>query len=167
MAEKTSTVTEKTHRYLTFSLKDELYGIGIENVKEIIAMMDITDVPKTPEYVKGVMNLRGHIIPVIDMRTKFDMPYQEPEMYTAIIIVTIHNASIGFIVDSVEEVTQIKEESLSEAPNFGSGIDTSFISQMAQSDKGVIMLLDLEMIFEIEELDSIKKMNTQAEKESA
>ena len=153
--------TGSRHRYLTFFLKEELYGIGIERVEEIIAMMKITAVPKTPEYVRGVMNLRGNIIPVVDMRKKFDMPIQEENMYTAIVIVAIEGTSIGFIVDTVEEVTQISEESISEAPRFGSGIDTSFISQMAQQNEKVIMLLDLAKIFDMQELASMEKMSTQ------
>jgi len=153
--------TGSKHRYLTFFLKDELYGIGIESVEEIIAMMKITSVPKTPKYVRGVMNLRGNIIPVVDMRIKFEMPVQEENMYTAIVIVAIEGTSIGFIVDTVEEVAQIAEESLSEAPRFGSGIDTSFISQMAQLEEKVIMLLDLGKIFDMEELAGMEKMSTQ------
>jgi len=159
MADEKSDVIGSKHRYLTFFLKDELYGIGIESVEEIIAMMKITAVPKTPEYIRGVMNLRGNIIPVADMRTKFDMPYVEPDMYTAIVIVSIEGTSIGFIVDTVEEVVQISEDSLSEAPKFGSEIDTSFISHMAQRGKDVVMLLDLKKIFDMDELASIEKMS--------
>ena len=153
-----------TSRHLTFYLGDELYGIGIENVQEIIAMMKITVVPKTPSHIKGVMNLRGNIIPIVDMRTKFSMEYQEPNMYTATVIVSISGTSIGFVVDTVEEVMQISEDSLMEAPNFGTQIDTSFISQMAQRNEDVIMLLDLNKVFggnELSSLESLAKNNEQ------
>ena len=164
MAAKQKKELSNTARYLTFFLRDELYGIGIENVQEIIAMMKITVVPKTPSHIKGVMNLRGNIIPIVDMRTKFDMEAKEPDMYTAIVIVSIAGTSIGFIVDTVEEVMQISDDALMEAPNFGTHIDTSFISQMAQRDEDVIMLLDLDKVFggsELSSLESLAKNNEQ------
>ena len=164
MASQQKKELSNTARYLTFFLRDELYGIGIENVQEIIAMMKITVVPKTPSHIKGVMNLRGNIIPIVDMRTKFDMEAKEPDMYTAIVIVAIAGTSIGFIVDTVEEVMQISEDALMEAPNFGTQIDTSFISQMAQRDEDVIMLLDLDKVFggnELSSLESLAKNNEQ------
>lgn len=153
-----------TARYLTFFLGDELYGIGIENVQEIIAMMRITIVPKTPPHIKGVMNLRGNIIPIVDMRTKFGMEYQEPNMYTATVIVSIEGTSIGFIVDTVEEVMQIADDVLMDAPNFGTQIDTSFISKMAQRDEDVIMLLDLDKVFGDSELSSLESLSKNNEK---
>ena len=164
MAAKQKQELTNTTRNLTFFLGDELYGIGIENVQEIIAMMKITVVPKTPPHIKGVMNLRGNIIPIVDMRTKFGMEYKEPDMYTAIVIVSIGGTSIGFIVDTVEEVMQISDDALMEAPNFGTQIDTSFISKMAQRNEDVIMLLDLDKVFggnELSSLESMSKSNEQ------
>lgn len=164
MASQKKKELSNTARYLTFFLGEELYGIGIENVQEIIAMMKITVVPKTPTHIKGVMNLRGNIIPIVDMRTKFGMDYKEPDMYTAIVIVSIEGTSIGFIVDTVEEVMQIAEDVLMEAPNFGTQVDTSFISKMAQRNEDVIMLLDLNKVFgdsELSSLESLAKTNEQ------
>lgn len=159
--DKSKNNLSSNRRYLTFFLNKELYGIAIERVEEIIAMMKITPVPKTPEYIKGVMNLRGNIIPVVDMRLKFGMEYKENDMYTAIIIVSINDTSIGFIVDTVQEVTLIKEEELSEAPNFGASIDTSFISEIARRDDEVIMLLDLQKVFAEDEIANFEKMTKQ------
>lgn len=150
------------NRFLTFYLEDEIYGVNIFEVKEIIAMMNTTAVPKTPNYIKGVMNLRGNIIPVIDMRIKFDMPEKEPEMYTAIVIINIEGKNIGFIVDKVEEVVSVEEGNISAPPEFGSSIDTRFISQMARLDEKVIMILDLVALFGSEELRMVQNLNKTA-----
>lgn len=150
------------NRFLTFYLEDEIYGVNIFEVKEIIAMMNTTAVPKTPPYIKGVMNLRGNIIPVIDMRIKFDMPEKEPEMYTAIVIINIEGKNIGFIVDKVEEVVSVEEGNISAPPEFGSSIDTKFISQMARFNEKVIMILDLVALFGSEELRMVQNLNKTA-----
>lgn len=115
------------NRFLTFYLEDEVYGVHIADVKEIIAMMKTTPVPKTPKFIQGVMNLRGNIIPVVDMRLKFDMPSIPPQTYTAIVIINLNEKLIGFIVDKVEEVINVLDEQLSLPPEFGSHIDTKFI----------------------------------------
>ncbi len=148
--------------YLTFHLEDELYAIEISMVKEIIALMKTTKVPKMAEYIKGVMNLRGIIIPVIDLRLKFQMPEVEPQMHTAIIIIQILNSNIGFIVDRVEEVISIDAEHLSEPPKFNSKIDTEFVKNMAQVDKNVIMILDLEKILDEDDINWIESLNEEA-----
>lgn len=139
-------------RYLTFRLQGELYGVDIFRVKEIIAMTKITKVPRTLEYVSGVINLRGAIIPVVDTRVRFGMEPKEPEMQTAVVITEIKQMSIGFIVDHVEEVISVEPDNLSEPPKFGTGIDTAFIRSMAQIDDTVVMILDLEKLFELTEL---------------
>lgn len=145
-------------RYLTFYLEDELYGMDIMSVQEIIAMMKTTKVPKTPKCVKGVMNLRGNIIPVVELRSKFEMPEKEAGMYTAIVIVKIDGTSIGFVVDRVEEVVTIGEDQLSEPPKFGAAINASYLKKMAQNEKEVIMILDLHAIFADEELAGLENI---------
>jgi purine-binding chemotaxis protein CheW len=150
------------NKFLTYFLGDEEYGVDIAQVREIIAMMKITPVPKTPKYVAGVINLRGAIIPVIDTRLRFDMPSLEYTEQTAIIIIEINKVSIGFVVDKVEEVLTIDEASISEPPKFGTNINTDFIKNIARIAEMVIMILDLEKLFEAEELsmlDSIAKVN--------
>ena len=121
-------------------------------------MMKTTKVPKTPKCVKGVMNLRGNIIPVVELRTKFEMPEKEPEMYTAIVIVKLESTSIGFVVDRVEEVVNISDEQLSEPPKFGESVDASYLKKMAQNGKEVIMILDLGAIFADEELSGLESL---------
>ena len=145
-------------RYLTFFVDDEQYGIDISKIKEIIAPMNITHIPKTPDFVKGVINLRGSIIPVVDVRLKFGMDEREIDMDTAIIIYEVDKVSIGFIVDQVEDVLSLDKKHISDAPHFGSSIDTSFIENVAEVNDDVIMLLNLEKIFEAEELLDISKL---------
>ncbi|MEA3522810.1 MAG: chemotaxis protein CheW [Campylobacterota bacterium] len=146
------------NRYLTFFVDDEQYGIDISKIKEIIAPINITHIPKTPDFVKGVINLRGSIIPVVDIRLKFGMDEREMDMNTAIIIYEVDKVSIGFIVDQVEDVLSLDKNHISDAPHFGSTIDTSFIENVAEVDNDVIMLLNLEKIFEAEELLDISKL---------
>ena len=150
--------SESANRFLTFFVDEEQYGIDISKIKEIIAPIEITHIPKTPDFLKGVINLRGSIIPVVDIRLKFDMAARDMDMDTAIIIYEIDKVSIGFIVDRVEDVLTLDKSNISEAPRFGSSIDTSFIDNIAEVDNDVIMLLNLEQIFEAEELLDISKL---------
>lgn len=152
------------NRYLTFFVAQEQYGIDISRIKEIIAPINITHIPKTPPFVKGVINLRGSIIPVVDVRLKFSMEEKEMNVDTAIIIYEVDKSSIGFIVDYVEDVLSIDKKHISEAPHFGSSIDTSFIENVAEVENDVIMLLNLEKIFEAEELLDIKKLEKEEDK---
>ncbi len=150
------------NKLLTFFLGDEEYGVDISKVREIIAMMKITSIPKTPAYVAGVINLRGAIIPVIDTRLRFEMPVVEYDEQTAIIIIEINKLSIGFVVDKVEEVLSIDTEDFSEPPKFGTNVNTDFIKNIARVGEEVVMVLDLEKLFEAEELsalDSMAKIN--------
>lgn len=153
-----NSVQSRRERYLTFFLGEEQYGIAIDRIKEIIAMMKVTYVPKTPAYIRGVTNLRGSIIPVVDTRLRFGMEPKEPDMYTTIIIVEVGKVNIGFIVDRVEEVALIDSGSLSEPPKFGSQIDTDFICAMAQIEENVVMILDVLKLFEADELVSLEQM---------
>lgn len=151
-------IQSRKERYLTFFLGEEQYGISIDRIKEIIAMMKVTQVPKTPHYMRGVINLRGSIIPVVDTRLRFGMEPQEETMHTAIIIVEVEKVNIGFIVDRVEEVASIDTARLSEPPKFGSHIDTDFICAMAQIEENVVMILDVLKLFEADELVSLEQI---------
>jgi purine-binding chemotaxis protein CheW len=153
--------TIKTGKYLTFSLEKEEYGIGILKVKEIIGMMPITSVPRTPAFVKGVVNLRGKVIPVLDLRTKFEMesiPYTER---TCIIVVEIDsNAAtilLGIVVDSVSEVLNIREEEIEETPKFGTQLKHDYILGMAKRDGGVKILLNIDRVLSSEEITEIEQ----------
>jgi len=151
-----------SNRFLTFYLEDEVYGVHISDVKEIIAMMKTTPVPKTPKFIQGVMNLRGNIIPVVDMRLKFEMPSIPAQMYTAIVIIQLSEKLIGFIVDKVEEVINVDEEHISIPPEFGGHIDTRFIKNMAQYKQKVVMILDLLALFGEDELTMVQNLSKPA-----
>ncbi|MEK6659348.1 MAG: chemotaxis protein CheW [Campylobacterota bacterium] len=155
---KSNLPQSKKERYLTFFLGDEQYGIAIERIREIIAMMKITGVPKIPKFMRGVINLRGSIIPVVDTRLRFAMESREADMHTAIIIVEVEKVNIGFIVDRVEEVASIDKASLSEPPKFGSYIDTDFISAVAQMGDNVVMILDVIKLFEADEIIDLEQI---------
>ncbi|MCD4676234.1 MAG: chemotaxis protein CheW [Desulfobacula sp.] len=153
--------TIKTGKYLTFSLEKEEYGIGILKAKEIIGMMPITSIPRTPEFVKGVINLRGKVIPVIDLRLKFEMdsiPYSER---TCIIVVEIDSESatvlIGIVVDEVSEVLNISEDKIEETPVFGTKLDTDYILGMAKMEGGVKILLNIDRVLSTKEISAVKK----------
>jgi len=149
-------IQNKRERYLTFHLGSEQYGIAIDRIKEIIAMMNITNVPNIPSYMRGVINLRGSIIPVIDTRLRFGMEPREDDMHTAIIIVEVEKVNIGFIVDRVEEVSSIDSSSLSEPPRFGNQVDSDFICNVAEIEENVVMILDVLKLFEADELVSLE-----------
>ena len=153
-----NTEATKRHRYLSFFVENEQYGIAISHINEIIAMMKITHVPRTPAFVEGVINLRGSIIPIVDIRGKFGLPKREHDMNTAIIINEVGDVNIGFIVDRVEDVLTFDEKDLKEAPKFGSHIDTSYIQSVAEVESSVILILDMEKIFEDGELTQISSL---------
>lgn len=147
-------------KYMTFKLAEEAYGLGILKVKEIIGYMDITKVPKTENFMRGVVNLRGKVIPVIDLRLKFDMEEIEPDEQTVIIVVQlVHDATeitMGVIVDEVMEVLDIQTENIEPSPNFGnSSINNEFILGVGKTEDRVIFLLDINKVLTGDEVDLI------------
>lgn len=140
-------MSELAGKYLTFRLSGEEYGIEILKVKEIIGLMDITKVPGMPTHVRGVINLRGKVIPVVDLRTKFDMVSTEDTDETCIIVVDMEqkeqSAMTGILVDSVSEVLDIPGDKIEGPPSFGAAMDIGFIMGMAKIGDSVKMLLDI------------------------
>jgi purine-binding chemotaxis protein CheW len=161
MNQAVKAITIKTGKYLTFSLDEEEYGIGILKVKEIIGMMPITTVPRTPGFVKGVINLRGKVIPVTDLRLKFGMDAMDYTDRTCIIVVEIdtNNSTvlIGIVVDAVSEVLNIKEEEIEQTPEFGTSLSTEYILGMAKIGGGVKILLDIDKVLSTGEIELLKK----------
>ena len=145
-------------KFLTFVLGEEIYGIEILKAREIIGLMDITTVPQTPDYMKGVINLRGKVIPVIDLRMKFSMKKWERTQETCVIVVEVNSTSIGLIVDSVSEVSDITGEEIENAPSFGQGIDTSFIMGLGKVKDKIIILLDIDAVLSTEELEMVEEL---------
>jgi purine-binding chemotaxis protein CheW len=160
-AQVVNLLTDKEGKYLTFTLAEEEYGIGILKIKEIIGMMPITSVPKTPEFVKGVINLRGKVIPVIDLRLRFGMEELEYTERTCIIVVEIEGQTgtilIGIVVDAVSEVLNIKSEDMEDTPTFGAKLNTQYILGMAKMEGGVKILLDIDQVLNTEELSALEK----------
>lgn len=165
MAEQTKVMDQAVHamadkegKYLTFSLAGEEYGIGILKVKEIIGIMPITVVPQTPKYIKGVINLRGKVIPVIDLRLKFSLSVADFTERTCIIVVEIAAGGrmimMGIVVDSVSEVLNIKAADIEATPSFGTKLNTDYILGMAKTGGGIKILLDIDKILSVEELQA-------------
>ncbi|MFH2064293.1 MAG: chemotaxis protein CheW [Pseudomonadota bacterium] len=147
---------DKEGKYLTFTLVEEEYGIGILKIKEIIGMMAVTTVPQTPAFVKGVINLRGKVIPVMDLRLRFGMEAIDYTERTCIIVVEIEGTAgtiqIGIVVDSVSEVLNIKGEDIEDTPTFGTKLNTDYILGMAKMGGGVKILLDIDRVLSEGEL---------------
>jgi purine-binding chemotaxis protein CheW len=149
-------------KYLTFTLAGEEYGIGILKVKEIIGMIAITTIPQTPSHVKGVINLRGKVIPVIDLRLKFGLPSMEYTERTCIIVIEVSQEVgyilIGILVDSVSEVLNIKGTDIEDTPNFGARLNTDFILGMAKSGGSIKILLDIDKVMNADEVAVLEKV---------
>lgn len=161
-AEVSTALADKAGKYLTFVLADEEYGLEILKVQEIIKMMSITQVPRTPDFVRGVINLRGKVIPVMDLRLKFSMESQETTEKTCVIVVQVtregESVTIGIIVDEVSEVLDIAGEQIEAAPDFGTSVDTNFILGMGKIDKKVVILLDIDKVLSSGELAALGKI---------
>jgi purine-binding chemotaxis protein CheW len=161
MNQAITAMSDREGKYLTFTLDEEEYGIGILKIKEIIGMMPITPVPQTPEHVKGVINLRGRVIPVVDLRLRFGMDSIDYNERTCIIVVEIDGRAgtvmIGIVVDSVSEVLNIKAEEIEDTPTFGTKLNTDYILGMAKMEGGVKILLDIDKVLGNDEMALLKE----------
>lgn len=161
-AVKTEVGEQLAGKYLTFLLGDEEYGIEILKVQEIIQMQKVTKVPKAPDFVRGVINLRGKVIPVVELRKKFGMEPQDDTDRTCIIVVLIqagdHPITMGIIIDEVKEVLDIASGNIEETPSFGASIETEFIMGIGKIGDNVKMLLDIDKVLSEGELTSISKI---------
>jgi purine-binding chemotaxis protein CheW len=143
-------------KYLTFRLGNEEYGLEILKVREIIGLMDITKVPQTPHYIRGVINLRGKVIPVIELRSKFNMEVIDDTEQTCIVVVEVESGEksiqTGIVVDSVSEVLDISEKQIEDAPEFGAGVDIDYIRGIGKIKDEVKILLDIDKVIDIGEI---------------
>ena len=157
-AEKNS-LADLAGKYLTFKLGAEEYGLEILKVQEIIKMMSITHIPRTPSFVKGVINLRGKVIPVISLRLKFEMEEIEDTEKTCVIVVQIGEDMItmGIVVDEVSEVLEITSEAIEPPPSMGASVETQFILGMAKAKGSVKILLEIDKIFSSQEIETLAR----------
>ena len=143
-------LVNRAGKYLTFELKGEIYGLEILKVQEIMGLMNVTHVPRTPDFIRGVINLRGRVIPVIDLRLKFGMESMEDTERTCIIVVQFRSVSaamtMGIIVDAVREVINIESEQIEDTPSFGADTNTDFILGVGKVNQKVVMLLDVDKV---------------------
>lgn len=144
-------------KYLTFSLGNEFYGIEIKHVTEIIGVQTITEVPELPEYIKGIINLRGMIIPVMDIRLRFKKPPKEYNDRTCVIVIDIKDVSIGLIVDSVSEVISIPDQDIVAPPEVSKGRN-KYIKAIGKVSNDVKLLLDCDKLLKNEEIESLNEI---------
>lgn len=139
-------LTTDGNQFLTFNLGEELYGVDILRVQEIKGYTAVTKIPNTPSYIKGVLNLRGTIIPIIELRTKFGMPTIDYTAFTVIIVVVVRDKVMGLVVDSVSDVLNIDKKHIQLPPQFGSKVDVHFINGIGKSGEKLIAILDMERL---------------------
>jgi len=163
-----NSVINETRQYLTFKLNNEIFGVDVAQVREILDCVKITKVPQTPDFMCGVINLRGSVVSVVDMNLKFGMSKTEKTVNTCIVVVevTIDGSTtvIGALVDSVQEVFEIEPQNIEPAPKIGTKLKTEFIKGMGKRDDDFIIILDIDLVFSTEELEIVK--NTANEKNS-
>ena len=149
---KSEIEVEELQQYVTFVIGKEVYGVEVHKVHQIIGMTKITHVPNSLSFMKGMINLRGSVMPVVDMRMKFEMEEKEYNTFTVILIVELKNRFIGMIVDSVSDVLEVPITSIHDTPHFSAKIDTDYIRGIGSVEEDLIIILDVDMILTTEEL---------------
>lgn len=157
LSKKSSLANSGSSRFLVFNLNEECYAVPLFKVREVIAQTEITPVPYTPAHFKGVMNLRGQVISVIDMRLKFKMKAKEASSETAIIILDLSPVSLGVVVDSVSSVVALNDDQISPSPDIESSINTEYITGIARMDGKLILILEIEKTLSLDDLSSMRK----------
>ncbi|WP_374011595.1 chemotaxis protein CheW [Pseudoxanthomonas koreensis] len=147
-----STPAPNTGEYLTFTLGDEHYGVDILKVQEIRGYDSVTRVPDAPEYIKGVINLRGTIVPVIDLRLKLRLKDVRYDSFTVMIVLNVEDRVVGIVVDGVSDVVPLGEDQVRPTPEFGAAVDTRFISGIGTVDEQMLILLDIETLLDSADL---------------
>ena len=154
-----SEITE-TRQYLTFKLGNEIFATDVAKVREVLDLTTITQIPRTPDFMAGVINLRGSVVPVVDLRLCFEMSKTENTRNTCIVVVEVllenESTIIGALTDSVEEVIDLEPEQIQPAPRIGTQIRTDFIKGMGKRDTQFIMILDIDRVFSAEELAAVR-----------
>jgi len=150
----------ETTQYLTFKLEDEVYATDIAQVREVLEYSRVTKVPRTPDYMRGVINLRGHVVPVLDLKLRFGMSRTEQTVNTCVIIVEVtiegEKTIIGALADSVQEVIDMDPSTIEPPPKIGTKLNTDFIRGMGKRDEQFVIILDIDKVFSTEDMDSVK-----------
>ncbi len=152
---------KETKQYLTFKLAHETFAVDVARVREILDLINITKVPRTPDFMRGVINLRGSVVPVVDMRSKFGMSSAETTVNTCIIIVEVEidgdGTVLGAMADSVQEVLELSPEQIEPPPRIGSKLKTDFIKGMGKRDDHFVIILDIDQVFSASELSLVEE----------
>jgi purine-binding chemotaxis protein CheW len=143
---------QESQQFLTFLLDDQEYGLEIFKIREIRGYAPITPIPNVPPHVRGVMNLRGTVLPVVDLRMKFHLPPVEYNKYTVIVIAAVGDKTVGLLVDAVSDVLMVADKDIREAPDFGASVDTRFINGVFESRERLTVALNLEKLLSESEL---------------
>jgi len=150
-------------QYLTFTLGREVLALDISKVREVLELTSISQIPRTPDFMRGVINLRGHAVPVVDMRRKLNMAHKDDTVETCIIITEIQYEAdqlvLGILVDSVREVFEMAAKDIEPAPRMGAAISTDYIKGMGRQDGTFVIIVDMDSIFSIEELEVAAQSN--------
>jgi len=157
MNEKLEKIKKKREfQFVEFSIEDELFGINIMNIQEINMVSEITKIPKAPYFVEGIINLRGKVIPVIDIRKRFNLPEKPYDKDTRILVTNLNEKVLSFIVDSVNEVNAITTDNIENPPAYLENVDTKFVTGIAKLEDRIVIILDLNEMFTEEELELLE-----------
>lgn len=150
----------ETTQYLTFTLADEVFAVDVARVREILEMPGITKVPQVPDFMRGVINLRGCVVPVIDLRLKFGLQATAQTVNTCIIVVEVamddENIILGALADSVQEVIEMEQSRIEAAPHIGTHLKTEFLKGMGKHNERFVMILDIDKVFSDAELTAVQ-----------
>ncbi len=158
----TKEAVDTVQQYLTFLLGDDIYGVDILRVQEVRGWTKVREIPNTPKYVKGVLDLRGTIVPIIDLRTRLSIEAVEYTPITVVIVLSIEVGDekyvIGIVVDTVSDVLDVVKSEIKKAPNFGTKVETRFIDGMVMADAGMVVLMDIDKMLNPDELSALQDM---------
>lgn len=150
-------------QFLTFNLADEYYGVDILKVQEIKGYTNVTKIPNTPAYLKGVLNLRGTIVPIVDLRMKFGMGMTEPTSFTVVVVVNVRNRVMGFLVDAVSDVLDLNAKDIQPPPQLGNTVDISFVAGIGNSNDHLVTLLDIDRVLTDDEVKAVADIHENVE----
>lgn len=154
--------TSQTNQFLTFNLDDEVFALDIRKIREVLDFTTVTKVPQTPDFLRGVINLRGNVVPVVDLRLKFELPVAEQTVHTCIIIVEVlvegDTVILGAIADSVQEVLELDPDQIQPPPQIGSRLNIDFLRGMGRRGDDFIMIVDMDAVFSAADLDQARQL---------